>query len=306
MHDVQLLLPDFSLILLGYLLCRFTALDRPVWQAVERLVYFVLFPVFLFQSIVRTPLDVHAASTLIGAGLALMGCGIALAYALPHVPILRRHIDPRDHAACAQVAFRFNSFVGLAMAERLLGAPGQQAVAVLVGVSVPLANLAAVWPMARHGQRSFASEIVRNPLIIATALGLAANLTGLAPPGWLQPTLTRIGATSIALGLLAAGAGMQLTSLGRSKALGAAVLTIRHATQPLAAWVLARTFGLGPVEATALLIFSALPTSSSCYVLAARMGLNGALVAALVTLSTALGLVSLSGVLQWAPALGSG
>jgi predicted permease len=73
------------------------------------------------------------------------------------------------------------------------------------------------------------------------------------------------------------------------------VLAIRHALQPLAAWVLARAFGLGAAETTALLIFSALPTSSSCYVLAARMGYNGAFVAGLVTLSTVLGLASLGG-----------
>ncbi|HMN57226.1 MAG TPA: AEC family transporter [Ottowia sp.] len=302
MRDAQLLLPDFSLILVGYLLCRFTALDRPVWQAVERLVYFFLFPVFLFQSIVRTPLDLHAASTLIGAGLALMLCGIAMAWSLPWLPGLRRVIDVREHAASAQIAFRFNSFIGLAMAERVLGAPGQQLVAVLVGVSVPLANVAAVWPMARHGQRSFAAEVVRNPLIIATAAGLAANLAGLALPDWLQTTLGRIGGSSIALGLLTAGAGMQLASLARGKALGTAVLAIRHALQPLAAWLLARAFGLGAAETTALLIFSALPTSSSCYVLAARMGYNGAFVAGLVTLSTVLGLASLSGALQLAGA----
>ncbi|WP_293224898.1 AEC family transporter [Ottowia sp.] len=302
MRDAQLLLPDFSLILVGYLLCRFTALDRPVWQAVERLVYFFLFPVFLFQSIVRTPLDLHAASTLIGAGLALMGCGIAMAWSLPWLPGLRRVIDVREHAASAQIAFRFNSFIGLAMAERVLGAPGQQLVAVLVGVSVPLANVAAVWPMARHGQRSFAAEVVRNPLIIATAAGLAANLAGLALPDWLQTTLGRIGGSSIALGLLTAGAGMQLASLARGKALGTGVLAIRHALQPLAAWLLARAFGLGAAETTALLIFSALPTSSSCYVLAARMGYNGAFVAGLVTLSTVLGLASLSGALQLAGA----
>lgn len=302
MHDAQLLLPDFSLILLGYLLCRFTALDRPLWQAVERLVYFFLFPVFLFQSIVRTPLELHAASALIGAGLSLMTCGIALAYAQPHLPGLRRVIDVRDHAASAQIAFRFNSFIGLAMAERVLGPQGQQLVAVLVGVSVPLANVAAVWPMARHGQRSFAAELVRNPLIIATAGGLAANLAGLGPPEWLQGTLARIGSSSIALGLLCAGAGMQLASLARGKALASAVLAIRHVLQPLAAWVLARIFELGAAETTALLIFSALPTSSSGYVLAARMGYNGAFVAGLVTLSTVLGLASLSWALQLAGA----
>ena len=43
----------------------------------------------------------------------------------------------------------------------------------------------------------------------------------------------------------------------------------------------------------ALLAFSALPTASTCYVLAARMGYNGSYVAGLVTLSTLLGLVSL-------------
>ena len=42
-----------------------------------------------------------------------------------------------------------------------------------------------------------------------------------------------------------------------------------------------------------LLIFSALPTSSSCYVLAARMGYHGAYVAGLVTLSTVLAAISL-------------
>ena len=294
MYYAQLLFPDFSLIVIGYLLCRHTALNRPVWQAVEGLVYYFLFPVLLFQSIVRTPLDLQAASGLMGAGLALGITGIALAYALPHVPLLRRWIDRRDHAASAQVAFRFNSFIGLALAERLLGAQGLQLIAVLIGVCVPLFNVGAVWPMTRHAQRGFMGEIVRNPLIIATASGLVANLLGFSIPEFLAPTVTRIGAASIALGLMAAGAGMQFQSLARGKLLGASVLTIRHLLSPVIAWLLARAFRLGAAETTILLTFAALPTASSCYVLAARMGYNGPYVAGLVTLSTALGVASLS------------
>ncbi len=293
MYYAQLLFPDFSLIVIGYLLCRHTALNRPVWQAVEGLVYYFLFPVLLFQSIVRTPLDLQAASGLMGAGLALGITGIALAYALPHVPLLRRWIDRRDHAASAQVAFRFNSFIGLALAERLLGAQGLQLIAVLIGVCVPLFNVGAVWPMTRHAQRGFMGEIVRNPLIIATASGLVANLLGFSIPEFLAPTVTRIGAASIALGLMAAGAGMQFQSLARGKLLGASVLTIRHLLSPVIAWLLARAFRLGAAETTVLLTFAALPTASSCYVLAARMGYNGPYVAGLVTLSTVLGVASL-------------
>ena len=293
MHYAQLLFPDFSLIVIGYLLCRYTALNRPVWQSVEGLVYYFLFPVLLFHSIVRTPLDVRAASGLIGAGLGLVATGIALSYVLPHLPVLSRWIDRRDHAASAQVAFRFNSFIGLALAERLAGAQGLLMIAVLIGVCVPLFNVAAVWPMARHGQHGFARELLRNPLIIATASGLAANLLGFRIPEWLEPTVSRISAASLALGLMAAGAGMQFGLLTRSKTLSTAVLAIRHLAQPLIAFAMAQLFALNPVQTTVLLAFSALPTASTCYVLAARMGYNGPYVAGLVTLSTLLGVVSL-------------
>jgi len=140
----QLLFPDFSLILCGYLVCRYTALNRTVWQQVEALVYYFLFPVLLFHSIVRSPLDLGAASRLIGAGWAMGLIGIALAYSLPFLPGFRRHIDQREHAASAQVAFRFNSFIGLALAERLAGPQGPLMIAVLIGVCVPLFNVAAV------------------------------------------------------------------------------------------------------------------------------------------------------------------
>jgi len=289
----QLLFPDFSLILCGYLVCRYTALNRTVWEQVENLVYFFLFPVLLFQSIVKSPLDLGTTSSFIAAGLTMGLTGIAMAYSLPHWPWLGRRIDAREHAGSAQVAFRFNSFIGLAMAERLAGAQGLLLIAVLIGVCVPLFNVAAVWPMTRHAKRGFVRELVRNPLIIATCSGLAANLLGFHLPAWLEPTTTRIGGASLALGLMAAGAGLQLASMAQSKPLTLSLLMIRHLLLPLVAFGLSHLFGLSAVQSTVLLIFSALPTASSAYVLAARMGYNGAYVAGLVTLSTVLGMLSL-------------
>lgn len=293
MNYAQLLFPDFSLIVCGFLVCRYTALNHTVWEPVERLVYYFLFPVLLFQSIVRSPLDLGAASSLISAGVLLGLSGIGLAYSLPYAPWLGKYIDKRDHAASAQVAFRFNSFIGLALADRLAGSEGLQLIAVLIGVCVPLFNVGAVWPMARHAKRNFTGELVRNPLILATATGLVANLLGFTLPVWLEPSVNRIGAASLALGLMAAGAGMQFGHLSKGKTLAVAVLSIRHLILPLVALGLASAFGLAPVQATILLAFSALPTASSAYVLAARMGYNGGYVAGLVTLSTLLGVVSL-------------
>lgn len=290
----QLLLPDFILILCGYLVCRFTALNRTVWEQVDALVYYFLFPVLLFQSVVKTKLDLQAASGLIAAGWTVGLCGIGLAYCLPHLPWFRTHINRRDHAASAQIAFRFNSFVGLAIADRLAGPQGQLAIAVLIGVCVPLFNTAAVWPMARHAQASVLQALVRNPLVLATASGMVANVMGLHIPVWMEPSVTRVGAASLALGLMAAGAGMQFGKLAQAKVLGVALLAIRHFISPMIALVITRMYGLNDVQTTMLLAFAALPTASSCYVLAARMGYDGGYVGGLVTLSTLLGVVSLT------------
>ena len=294
MEFARLLFPDFSLIVIGFLICRTTALDRTVWEQVESLVYYVLFPVLLFQSIVRSTLNFGEASGFIAAGQLLGTSRIGMAYLLPHLPFAGKRIERREHAGAAQVAFRFNSFIALALAERLAGATGLQLVAVLIGVCVPLLNVGAVWPMARHAQTHFGAALVRNPLIIATGCGLAANLLGLSIPGWLEPTVARIGGSSLALGLMAAGAGMQFGSLASSRSLTVGLLAIRHLLTPLVAWALIRLLHLDPNRAVVLLIFSALPTASSCYVLASRMGYNGAYVAGLVTLSTLLGVASLT------------
>ena len=289
----QLLFPDFSLIACGWLLCRYTPLDRRVWDQVESLVYYFLFPVLLFHSIVRSPLDFGATSHLLTAGVGVGLAGIALAYMLPFLPGIGTHIDRSDHAASAQVAFRFNSFICLALADRMAGPAGLLMIAVLIGVCVPLFNIAAVWPMARHAQTGLARQLIRNPLILATLSGRVANLLGLSVPNWLEPTLTRIGAASLALGLMAAGAGMQFATLARGKVLAVSVLSIRHLVLPLIAWGLAGALQLGGAQAAVLMTFSAVPTASSAYVLAARMGYNGAYVAGLVTLSTLLGVASL-------------
>ena len=120
MPDPLLLLPDFLLIVVGWALCRFTPLNRAVWDGAEKLVYYLLFPVLLFSAIVRNPLQPGAMLQLAGSGVAVVGLGIVLAYALRWWP----GVDARLHASGAQVAFRFNSYVALALSERLAGTAG--------------------------------------------------------------------------------------------------------------------------------------------------------------------------------------
>jgi malonate transporter and related proteins len=298
MYFAQLLFPDFALIVCGYFVCRYTQLDRPLWEQVERLVYYVLFPVLLFHAISRSPLDWGSTGSLVGAALVLAACGVMLSYATAKLP----GVAQTDFASSAQIGFRFNSYIALAMAERLAGQQGLMLIAVIIGVCVPLFNIAAVWPMARQSGQGFGQALLKNPLIIGTLSGLVANFLGASVPSFAEPAVSRMGQASLALGLMAAGAGLQLGHIFDTASrvrLGIAQLSIRHLLLPLLALMLVKLFNLDNTQATVLLMFSALPTASSCYVLATRMGYDGAFVAGLVTLSTALGIVSLPLVLHF-------
>ena len=289
MADALLLLPDFGLIVLGYLLCRHTPLNRPVWDGAERLVYYLLFPCLLFHSIVRNPLKLETAMPLATAGLAVVGAGIGLAYALLWLP----GVDRRLHASGAQTAFRFNSYVALALAERLAGGPGVASMAVVISVCVPACNVAAVWPLARHGGQGYLRELARNPLIIATVSGLVVSLLGLRLPDLASTTLSRIGAAALPLGLMAVGAGLQLGALREGPRLAAALMSIRHLLLPAWALLLVSWLNLPPAQQAVVVAFAALPTASSAYVLAVRMGGHAGYTAGLVTVSTMIGMVAL-------------
>ena len=289
MPDLLILLPDFTLIVLGYAICRHTALDRSVWDGAERLVYYLLFPVLLFQAIVRSPIDAASLLQVGGVGLTVAGVGIALAFALGRLP----GVDPLLHASGAQTAFRFNSYVALALAERLAGAQGVAWQALLAALCVPVCNIAAVWPLARQGGQGYLRELVRNPLIVSTLAGLLANLAGLQLPDLLATTLSRIGAAALPLGLMAVGAGLRFGALRQGPGLAVGLMSIRHLALPAVAIPLVIGLQLPPAQQAVLVAFSAMPTASSAYVLAARMGGNGAYVAGLVTVSTLLAMVGL-------------
>ena len=298
MSNTLLLIPDFLLIVVGFVLCRFTPLNRPVWDAAERLVYYLLFPVLLFNSILKSPLQPAQTLSLAASGVGTVACGIVLSLSLKYWP----GVDARLHASGAQVAFRFNSFIALALSERLGGPQALAWTALMIALCVPLCNVAAVWPLARHGGHSYGRELLRNPLIVSTLAGLAANLAGLHFPDAVATTLQRIGLAALPVGLMAVGAGLRLGGLKASPALAAALLTLRHAVLPMIAIGLTAVLALPAEQRSVVVLFAALPTSSSAYVLAARMGGDGSYVAGLVTVSTLLGMISIPvwlAVLPW-------
>jgi predicted permease len=211
-----------------------------------------------------------------------MAAGIALAWLA--VPILRP--DPLKHASVAQCAYRFNTYMGLSLAGSLGGSAGQAIMAVIVGFAVPISNMAAVHGLARQNGGKVFREIARNPFIIATVLALACNLAGVTTPGTVNVVLSRLGSCAIAIGLMCVGATLSLQGVRDSGKLMGWMLAARLVILPLVAILLGWIMDLALIERQMLLVFGALPTASSAYVLAARMGGDARLVAVTMSLGT--------------------
>lgn len=198
-------------------------------------------------------------------------------------------------ASSAQCGFRFNTYIGLALSASLGGAQGQTVMALIIGFAVPMANVAAVYGLARHNGGNLLRELARNPLVVSTLAGLACNLAGLHLPGPVDTVLARLGATAIALGILCVGASLAWEGGKGYGGLIAWMLAVKLVALPLVALGVARLLGLAPLEARMLLLFAALPTASAAYVLAMRMGGDGRMVAVLISLGTLFSAVTIPG-----------
>lgn len=277
------LLPDFLLILLGLTLRRWLHLGDHFWTGLEKLIYFVLFPALLFNSLACANLAWVTAAPLLATGLLVMTSGMILGGAARWLFPL----SPVSFASQFQCAFRFNTYIGLAVAAKLHGADGIAAMGLLAGAMVPPANIAAVGMLARHGGVSVWRELARNPLVLATLAGLLWNASGLALAQPAAQFLGRLAEAAIALGLLAVGAALRLDGRpGGGYGSAAWFLSVKLVALPVAALVSGRLLGLSGVYMDVALAFAALPTASSAYILARRMGGDGGSVAWLISAST--------------------
>ncbi len=289
MSTVAILLPDFALIALGFALRHWASFSDEFWAQLEKLVYFILFPALLFKALAQTHIEPVSAATLINTGLVAILAGMALMLAARFL----FRLQPVSLASAFQCGFRFNSYIGFAILGRLHAEAGIAAMAVMQSVMIPVVNIAAVWALARHARSGIARELIRNPLIIATAAGVAWSFSGLPLPGVANQTLERLAQAALPLGLIAVGASIRLDGTAGSKEFIAYVTAVKLLAVPLIAWLVANALGLSGVYLIAAIIFCALPASPTCFILAARMGGDGRLVAKILAVQIVAAAVTL-------------
>lgn len=296
---IELLLalwPLFALIVGGYVLSRRGFPNEAFWPGAERLNYFILFPALLFNSLATAPLDNPQLPRM--ALAVLLGLGIAWLALL----VVRRLCGwpAARFGAFSQGILRFNTYLGLAAVGSLFGQPGLTLAALMLALMVPTVNVLSVWSLtAERGvsARSLLLPIIRNPLILACLAGALVNLSGLGLPGGSGRLLSLLAAASLPLGLLCVGAALKPEQLGGEVPALAWNSLLRLLLMPLLALAVAVGLQLPTMESTVLVLFFALPTAPTAYVLTRQLGGDANLMAGIITLQHLLAAASLVGVL---------
>jgi hypothetical protein len=289
MFVVQTIIPIFLLILLGAAMRRWFGLREDFWPQMDRLIYYVLFPALLFSSLSHFRIDMGAATPMLLVATLYIFSGIVLGL----LAKILFHAPAKVFSATFQSSFRFNSYVGLAIAGALHGQDGLAAIGLLMGFMVPLANVASVLMLARHSESHWLKEILLNPLIIATAGGITFSLAGWALPAMFDTTLGLLSQASLPMGLIAVGAGLRMQGLHSHPGTLWYGVAVKLLLLPAIAWGLALAFGLAGVYFHIAVLMAALPVSTVAYVLAKRMGGDGDTIAAQIMLSTLLSALTL-------------
>jgi len=134
--------------------------------------------------------------------------------------------------------------------------------------------------------------VVQTPLIWACAIGLAINVLHLPLPKLWHEVADALGRSSLAIGLLVTGAGLHLEGLLRPNVAAAIGVFLKLILMPVLGIALALWFGLSGQNLVIVTACSAIPASSSAYVLARQMGGDAPLLAQIITLQTILAAIT--------------
>lgn len=298
------LVPVFMLIVAGVLVRRFLIPREEHWIGVERLVYYILFPALLINTLSQADLSRvpvwEVAGSLIAAVLIMSALCLALR------PLMQRAFNVGGPAFTSmfQGATRWQTYIGLAIAGNLFGNYGLALASVASVAMIPLLNIINVWVLAHFASpkkphwRDVLIAIARNPFILSCIIGIALDLLQVPVPGVIHAFGDALGRSALALGLLLVGAGLHVRALLRPSPATIVTTVLKLIVMPALAIALAVLMGASDQPLAVIACCASVPAASNSYVLARQMGGDTILLAEILTVQTLVAVVTMPVILH--------
>ena len=299
MQHLDILTPLYLLIALGFILKKYKFPSIDFWPAIERMTYYVLFPTLIFVALLKAPVDL----SMLGKIIVVILIPTIISGAFQWFGFLSPNLTGETFTSMFQGAVRNNTAISLVIASWLVPESGLAIMAVVMLIMIPAVNFMSIFILLKYGKSkdktrgqpsiTFRSGVFKNPLIVACILGLLFNMLGVNLPQSILGTAEFLGRSALPFALLAVGAGLTFRSILQQKLAITLSSITRLILTPLLCWTLCLLLNVETEIAKIAIVFCAMPTAVSSYILARQMGGDAKTMAQIITFQTSFAAITL-------------
>lgn len=293
------LFPVFALLLFGHLLKRAGLTDDAFLKTADKLIYYIFFPALLFWKI-----GAAVSGQVVDPGLyKAVICAVISIFVASSLYIKVFSVPAYQAGSFSQSCYRFNTYIGMAVVLNALGEEGARQFSILIGLIIPIINILAVSTLSWHSGEKVSlirrvwlitKALISNPLIIACFAGIVySNLIG-GFPIFIDNTFKLAAFVTLPLALFSIGGTLTLGGMKNHLKLSLVACLFKLILLPITGFLFLKLFDANGISFEVGMIYFALPTSTSLYILSSQLSSDTQLASAAIALSTILSFVSLS------------
>jgi predicted permease len=282
---------------------------KPQWAGIEMLGFKILIPAIIVNSIYESDLSLSRLGAFVGLTISAVSIAAVLIFFIRSV-VGKENLPNPQFTTLFQTTTRWNAFIGLAAGAQLLGDMALVLISVAMAFLIPVINVVNIIVLSVFGEKklepmAITLSIAKNPLVLACALGLALNYTGIKLPEQAAIALDMISRGALAVGLLAIGAGIDFSRLLSPSLTMIAGVFMRIVVCPAIFLLLGNLIGLVNAQMVCGAIVCAVPAASNGYIVARQMGGDAELYACILTWQTVFAAISIPAFIELANRLSS-
>ena len=284
---------------LGYLLVNYTSLaDRKLTKQANAIVFKIFLPCMLFYNVYQSDIgaEIHSRIKLcIWAAGGLLILFVLLCLIVPKVVK-----QENQQGVVIQGIFRSNYVIfGVAVVQNMYGVKSTTTAAILSAILVPMYNFLAVVALSIFGEKretdwkKIILDIVKNPLIISSVLGIIFSLLGIRLPTAVDTTVQDLAKLSTPIAFMILGGDLDFSNVRGNLKVASVVLTIKLVILPLIMIPMIVMMGYRDADLLSGLLAYQTPVAVSSYIMAQQAGADGQLAGQLVVFSSVLSIFTL-------------
>ncbi len=282
-------IPVFAIIIVGNLLKRVGIIDSAFSNTAEKFVFKACLPCLLFQDLTGTDIRKNFDLSYVSF------CFLSTLASIIVIWLLGKKIirDKSSVSAFVQGSYRSSAAIlGVAFIQNIYGTSGMAPIMIIA--SVPLYNIFAVIILTIESNekskdsavKRAVTGIIKNPIIIGIAAGLAASYLNIELPKMIDKTISNLAVMASSLALISLGASFEgKKALAKIKPTIAAsmikLIILAAVFLPIAVYL-----GFRDQKLIAIVIMFASPCTPTAYIMAKNMHGDETLAGSIVVVTT--------------------